>query len=102
MCSATCRLLPDLASPANQTCGSLPSGCFFVYVLPLLSVTLEIVMTLLSFVTRAIRLPIDGTCRFQVDEGGMLLVRCSVRTIRMPGAGAVPAAAAFSATDRPL
>src|SRR5262245_50452356 len=59
-------------------------------------------MTLLSFVTRTIRLPIDGTCSGQVVVGGMLLVMCSTRMMRMPPGGGVPAWAAFKATDTPL
>src|SRR6266446_1007290 len=59
-------------------------------------------MTSCSGATSTMRLPVVGNWSVQSPRGGVSLVRWTTLTMRMPLAGAVPAVAAFSATETAL
>jgi len=66
------RFVSGLEFAVCHHCGSDKSGSRFVYAFPLLSVTLVTLMTELSLMTKATRLPVVGNCSFHVPfAGGM-------------------------------
>src|SRR5262249_22133327 len=98
------RFGPGIALAAYQICGSSPSGAYLTQVFPLLSVTEVVGITEACGVVTTRRFPTLGNWISQlVRPVKTFSEEMFCRTIRMPRAGGgVPAAAAFSATERAL
>src|SRR5436190_22545269 len=104
MWKVICRFGSGVAFATYQICGSWSSGAYLTQMLPAVSVMEVVGITDACGVVRTKRLPTEGNCTVQTFTPVKLLSdEMFWRTMRIPsGEGAVPAKAAFSATETAL